>query len=312
MKNLVVVFFLLLAGVVSAQDTIIKKNGDLIKAKITEISKDEVKFKIYGQEDSPVITMDRADIKIAVVGGQRIINTEDTATIEKEDIIVKKSGDILKVKVYEIGTEEIKFKLFNNPDGPSISMLRTDIKTMKVDGQTVIDVKTGLTEDIILKKDGSVIKAKISELGEDEVKYKLYSSPDGPVMAIKKSDIESIKIDGQSVYQYERDPLEVSNDDIQNRTNTVKFYFFSPLNNHIDIGYEWMNKPGFNWDVAIGFIGIGMSGSSNRNPQGVFLRAGPKFLLGNTADVVSKKNKKRFAHPLKGKYIKVEFILNAF
>ncbi|TAL58226.1 MAG: hypothetical protein EPN85_12085 [Bacteroidetes bacterium] len=281
-------------------------------AKITEIGTDEVKFKIFGQQDGPVITMKREDIKIASVGGQKIINVKMDPASQNEDLIVKKSGDQLKVKVIEIGTEEIKFKLFTDPDGPMISMLRSDIKTMKVDGQTVIDVKTGLSEDIIVKKDGSVIKAKISEMGASEVKYKLYTSPDGPLMSLRKQDIESVKIDGQVVYEHKPDPYSVSNNSILDRTSTVKFYFFSPLNHHIDFGYEWMNKPGFNWDMALGIIGPGVSSNPNRVPKGIFLRGGPKFLLGSSSDVVTEDTKDRYAHPLKGRFIKVEVILNAF
>src|SRR6185295_8209478 len=98
----------------------------------------------------------------------------------------------------------------------------------------------------IVKTDGTVIKAKISEMGSSEVKYKLYTSPDGPLMSLKKQDIESIKIDGQVVYEHKEDPYSVSNNKILDRTSSVKFYFFSPLNHHIDFGYEWMNRPGFN------------------------------------------------------------------
>lgn len=312
MKNYPIIFFLFIACAAVAQDTIVKKNGDVILAKITEIGTGEVKFKIFGQQDGPVITMNKEDIKMASVGGQRIINVKLDPASQNEDIIVKKSGDQLKVKVIEIGTEEIKFKLFTDPDGPTISMLKSDIKTMKVDGQTVIDVKTGLTEDIIVKKDGTVIKAKISEMGASEVKYKLFTTPDGPVMALKKQDIESVKIDGQVVYEYKADPLSVSNNSILDKTSTLKFYFFSPLNHHIDFGYEWMNKPGFNWDAAIGIIGPGVATTNTRRPKGVFLRGGPKFLLGSSSDIVTEDTKDRYAHPLKGRFVKVEVILNAF
>lgn len=312
MKNYILIFSLFIATIAAAQDTIIKKNGDIIRAKVTEIGTDEVKFKIFGQQDGAVITIMRSDIKKAIVGGQTIINVKAEGAATGEDVIVKKSGDIIKIKVLEIGTDEVKFKLFNDPDGPTISMLKSEIKTMKVQGQTVIDVKTGLTEDVITKMDGTVIKAKISEMGAEEVKYKLYSNPDGPVMSLKKREIESVKIDGQTVYEHKDDPLSVSNNVILDRTSTLKFYFFSPLNQHIAFGYEWMNKPGFNWDVALGIIGPGVTKGNNRQPSGVFLRGGPKFLLGSSSDVVTEDTKDRYAHPLRGKYFKLDFILNAF
>ena len=264
MKNYFLVVFFFIACLANAQDTIIKKNGDVIKAKITEIGTEEVKFKIFGEQDGPLITLKRSEIKTAKVAGQTIIDVKKDTT-SNEDIIVKKSGEIFKVKVTDIGTEEVKFKLFNNQDGPTITMQKMEIKTMVVNGQTLIDVKKGAGEDIITKKDGTVIKAKIMEIGTEEIKYKLSGNPNGPVLVIDKSDVETAKIDGQLVYKYKADPLSVSNDAILDRTSTIKFYFLSPLSHHIDIGYEWMNKPGFNWDVALGIIGPGIS-NTDKNP----------------------------------------------
>ncbi len=311
MKFIFALMFLVACISARAQDTIIKKNGDVIKAKITEIGTEEVKFKIFGEADGPTVVLKRSEIKTAKVGGQTIIN-EKAEPDANADIIVKKSGDALKVKVLDIGTDEVKFKLYNNPDGPTISIKKSEIKTMKVEGQTVMDVKAGLGEDIIIKKDGSTLKTKISEIGADEVKFKLYNNPEGPTMSLKKSEINSVKIDGQSVYEYKEDPRSTSNKAILNKTSCLKFYFFSPLNNHLAFGYEWMNKPGFNWDAGIGIIGPGtglVDDFRNRKVKGTFIRFGPKFLLGSSSDIEIEGAK--YAHPLKGRYIKVEMILNA-
>lgn len=311
MKNYLLLLLVLVVCSAGAQDTIIKTNGDLIRAKITEIGTEEVKFRIFGEADGALITLKRTEIKSAKVAGQTIIDVKADIAASKEDIIVKKTGDILKVKVIEIGTDEVKFKLYSNPDGPTISILKSEIKTMRVEGQTVIDVKTGLTEDLITKKDGTVIKAKVLEMGSDEVKYKLYNNPDGPVLSLKKSkEVKSVVIDGQSVYEYKDDPMTISNNAIMSRTSVAKFHFFSPLNHHIAFDYEWMNRPGFNWETGIGIIGPGVSSTDKKKPRGVFLRGGPKFLLGNSSDIEVEGG--RLAHPLKGKYIKVEMILNAF
>ena len=48
---------------------------------------------------------------------------------------------------------------------------------------------SAFAQDIITKKDGTDIKAKISEVGTTEVKYKIFSNLDGPVYTISKSDI---------------------------------------------------------------------------------------------------------------------------
>ena len=314
MKKFIVFIAVLISFAASAQDTLIKKNGDILKVKITEIGTDEVKFKIFGNTDGPTIVLKNSEIKTAIVAGQKIIDVKEETQNGNEDLIVKKDGTTLKIKVMDIGTEEVKFKLVNDPDGPTISVKKADIKTMVVKGQKVIDVKVGLSEDIINRKDGSVIKAKISEMGTDIVKYKLYNNPDGPVMTMRKFEISSITMDGQVVYEYKEDPLTVTNHAILDKTSVIKFNFFSPLNHHLEFGYEWMNRPGFNYEVALGIIGPGVTPTDTKSPKGAYLRGGPKFLFGSSSDVETGDGdmKVRYAHPLKGRYIKVEAILNAF
>ena len=48
---------------------------------------------------------------------------------------------------------------------------------------------SAFAQDIITKKDETDIKAKISEVGTTEVKYKNFSNLDGPDYTISKSDI---------------------------------------------------------------------------------------------------------------------------
>jgi hypothetical protein len=46
-----------------------------------------------------------------------------------------------------------------------------------------------LGPDIILLKDGSEIKAKVTEIGVDDIKYKKYENLGGPVYVLKKADV---------------------------------------------------------------------------------------------------------------------------
>jgi len=48
----------------------------------------------------------------------------------------------------------------------------------------------------------------------------------------------------------------------------------------------------------------------NYHPKGIFIRTGPKFLLGSSSDIEIEGA--RYAHPLKGRYFKVETILSSF
>lgn len=59
MKNKlwVVALFLLLGSVAFGQDFITLKSGDIVKAKVLEIDGDAIRYKIYGYEDGPIITI---------------------------------------------------------------------------------------------------------------------------------------------------------------------------------------------------------------------------------------------------------------
>ncbi len=312
MRTIFFFVFLLTFFTLNAQDTIVKMNGEVISAKILEVGTDEIKFKVFGSADGPVIIVKNSDVKTAKVAGQVVLsNKEEKKDIE--DVIVKKNGDLMKVQVIDIGTDEVKFKLYDNPDGPTISVKKSEIKTMKVDGQLVIDVKkTGPDEDVILKKDGSSLKVKVIEVGSDEVKYKVYNNPDGPTLSVKKSEVQTVKIEGQVVYEYKEDPYSISNRAILDKASNLKFHFFSPLSHHIAFTFEWMNKPGFNWDAGFGIVGPGVSPwdeQLNNDPKGFFLRGGPKFLLGNSSEIEIEGAK--LSHPLKGRFFKPELTLSA-
>jgi hypothetical protein len=83
----------------------------VIQAKILEVGTEEMKFKVFSAPDGPVIILKIADIRTARVAGQTIISSQEAPKPESEDMIVKKSGDHLKVKILDIGTEEVNFRL---------------------------------------------------------------------------------------------------------------------------------------------------------------------------------------------------------
>ena len=47
------------------------------------------------------------------------------------------------------------------------------------------------SQDLITKRTGEDIKAKVTEVGQTEIKYKKYDNPDGPVYSIPVSPWES-------------------------------------------------------------------------------------------------------------------------
>ena len=170
-------------------------------------------------------------------------------------------------------------------------------------------------QDIIVKKDNETIKAKIIEVGTTEIKYKLFDSPDGPTFTINKREVKSMKIHSENgksdkVMNVTEDPMSAGNAGIVDKTSSLKFHFFSPLTHKLAFSYEWMVKPGFNWEAGFGIVGPGVGLTDqllSLNPRGFYIRTGPKFLLGSSSDIEI--DGARYAHPLKGRYFKIEAIL---
>jgi hypothetical protein len=57
----------------------------------------------------------------------------------------------------------------------------------------VLSLPTVLSQDVLVKKTGDEIKAKVIEVGVSEIKYKKFESPTGPTYSILKSDVFMIK-----------------------------------------------------------------------------------------------------------------------
>jgi len=51
--------------------------------------------------------------------------------LHAQDFIIKKNGDEISAKVQEVGTTEIKYKKFDNQDGPNYSILKTEVFMIK-------------------------------------------------------------------------------------------------------------------------------------------------------------------------------------
>ena len=47
-------------------------------------------------------------------------------------------------------------------------------------------------QDVVVKKDGSTILAKVLEVNQDNIKYKKFSNPNGPTYAIGLSDVMAV------------------------------------------------------------------------------------------------------------------------
>jgi hypothetical protein len=130
--------------------------------------------------------------------------------LNAQDVIAKIDGSEIRAKVIEIGATEIKYKLFDEQDGPAYTVLKSDIFRIKyASGRTeVFNANPNVpvtnqqpllagalvkAQDVIIKRDGSEIIAKITVVTPSEVKYKLYNDLNGPDYVIRKKDVFKIK-----------------------------------------------------------------------------------------------------------------------
>jgi hypothetical protein len=72
-------------------------------------------------------------------------------------------------------------------------------------------------QDLIIKKNGDEINAKVQEVGVTEIKYKKADNPDGPIFSMLKSDVFMIKFENgtKEVFTEENN----SNNQIDNNVN---------------------------------------------------------------------------------------------
>ncbi len=61
---------------------------------------------------------------------------------KSQDFIYKKNREILKVKLIEVGTEEIKYKDFDNPDGPTFSIEKDKVSKIEMENGDIMEMKT--------------------------------------------------------------------------------------------------------------------------------------------------------------------------
>ncbi len=59
-------------------------------------------------------------------------------------------------------------------------------------------------QDMIVRRDGSVVQAKIMEVSSSEIKYKRHSNPDGPLFTLKTTEIVSVNYENGEVDHYDQ------------------------------------------------------------------------------------------------------------
>ncbi len=88
-KDFLISIVFLLQGALHAQDTIYKRSGDVIPAKVLEINTKEVSYKRADLSEGPLFVVNKNDIKKIKYA---------TGTIDSFAVVVKPTSNVLYVK----------------------------------------------------------------------------------------------------------------------------------------------------------------------------------------------------------------------
>ena len=161
-------------------------------------------------------------------------------------------------------------------------------------------------QDQIIKKDQTVIQCKVKEIGIDAIKYTVPEYPSDLIFSIDKSQlIKIIFSNGQEMLFQEE--MFNPNNYVDNKKNAIKIDFLSPLTGKTTFSFERSIRPGRSWEATLGIIGLGVDVADNK-AAGAFTRLGYKFL--KSPDFYLRGM--RYAHILKGSYIRPEFSLGYY
>ncbi|NOU48386.1 MAG: hypothetical protein HOO86_15180 [Bacteroidales bacterium] len=166
--------------------------------------------------------------------------------------------------------------------------------------------QTIVAQDIILQKDSTLIKCKIKEIGLDEVKYTLPDYSTDVTLVIDKDNIMKVIFENGKEMTFQKAMTNPANYK-DNKKNALKINFLSPLMGSTGFSYERSLKPGRSVEGTIGIIGLGVD-QWDENPGGAFVKFGYKFIK----DPDFYLRGMRYAHILKGGYIKPEIGFAAF
>ena len=111
-------------------------------------------------------------------------------------------------------------------------------------------------QDKIYKLKGTVINAKVIEIGTDEIKYKLFDSPDGPIYVVDKSTLNRIEFADGRVEKYKLSYKDPQNYEGQ-LSKAIKINFLAPLLGYSQFSFEKSISPLKSYELGLGIIGAG-------------------------------------------------------
>lgn len=169
----------------------------------------------------------------------------------------------------------------------------------------VMGVST-MAQDLILKKNNEIINCKIKEIGLDEVKYILPNHPADLLFSIDKDYITKVVLENGQELEFKKAMTDPENYK-ENKKNALKIDFLSPITGNTTFAYERSLRPGRSVEGTLGIIGLGTD-PNDENAGGIFIKFGYKFIK----DPDFYLRGMRYAHILKGSYVKPELAFGVF
>ena len=80
-------------------------------------------------------------------------------------------------------------------------------------------VLPSFSQDLLIKKDGSEIKAKVLEIGESSIKYRKWENLEGPVYVVNAADILMIRYENGSNEVIYKESTPASNPQVTTKSN---------------------------------------------------------------------------------------------
>jgi hypothetical protein len=163
-----------------------------------------------------------------------------------------------------------------------------------------------IAQDRIIRKNKAVIECKVTEITSDEIKYRQPSISSDVIFSIERADVDQIEFENGNIFKIEN-PMDATSYYEHNRRKALKISFLEPFTGSTGIYYEHLVKPGRTYELGIGIIGLGFD-VDDRNAAGLYLSGGYKFT--RTPDYYIPRM--RYAHLLKGSYIKPEISIGYY
>lgn len=112
-------------------------------------------------------------------------------------------------------------------------------------------------QDMIHRKNGVVLSAKVIEIGTAEVRYRPFDQPDGPIFVLEKEGILKIVFQDGHTEFYGRARMDDAQLFEGQKKSAIKISFLGPLIGYTDFVYERNMKPGRSWETRATIIGLG-------------------------------------------------------